>query len=665
MDRRKPQRRNPQSGARRSAASVRGSRGAHCEYTTSDHRGTAPKSLIDLLQSRINLLEKVLKLHSIDVDASITELKGGEEPLSEGESTTSASPSDFDHLCTESTEALYLDGSLGFECDGEARYFGPSSGRAELLQYLNIDIAPTPHEDTHWTVALGEHSQLGGMNDISWDLAEHLIDIYFQWEQPWHQVVDENLFRQSHKDKGRYFSPLLLNSILALGSRYSDRRDVRSDPDDPSTAGQLFLENAEVMLHFDLRSPTITTIQSLSVMALAYVAIGQDAAGWLRHGMAIRMAIDMGFNLDSTILVRSQQLSAEEAWLRSQIYWALYCTDKLWATYTGRVCTMLDCQSSIPLPSPQPFTEDNSTSGVLSSRYGGLLPTLHRAMSAHCQILENILVNFYGPKKRPPHTQMRTLFEKYLLDLRRWNYSLPVELKVERTGKPNTFPHAYTLNMCYHTSIILICKPFLPKHGAESTQAETVSHPGTESVTQKAISLCAEAAEKISSLSQQYRATFGSFRKSPVTATHCTLSAALVTIQADGPRNQKSGRSTLRHIESCLKTLEQLSYSWAPAERYWRSVQCMIADRQQSRAGHSKANSSIAPVLDPMPGSLEDPSHEEQGASQENPSSGWFSGVSPNGFETEELGLQNSDFLDAFMDQHDALGSSLLFPPEF
>lgn len=99
----------------------------------------------------------------------------------------------------------------------------------------------------------------------------HLIDLYFKWEQPWCQVVDESLFRQSKQTNGRYFSPLLLNCILAIASRYCDRPEVRSDPDDPNTAGRIFLDTAEVLLHFDLKWPSITTIQSLEIMAIHYV----------------------------------------------------------------------------------------------------------------------------------------------------------------------------------------------------------------------------------------------------------------------------------------------------------------------------------------------------------------------------------------------------------
>lgn len=103
------------------------------------------------------------------------------------------------------------------------------------------------------------------------ELQARLIDLYFEWEQPWFQVVNERLFRESLAYGGRYSSPLLLTCILALGSRYCDSLDVRSDPDDSNTAGKKLLDRAEKLLQNDLRWPKITTIQSLAIMGMVYL----------------------------------------------------------------------------------------------------------------------------------------------------------------------------------------------------------------------------------------------------------------------------------------------------------------------------------------------------------------------------------------------------------
>jgi hypothetical protein len=74
--------------------------------------------------------------------------------------------------------------------------------------------------------------------------------------------------------------------------------------------------------------------------------MGSDAAGWLHQGMANRLALDMGFNMDPSVLSGAVALPPIEIELRRQIYWALYCHDKLSASYTGRVCTVLVCHTA-------------------------------------------------------------------------------------------------------------------------------------------------------------------------------------------------------------------------------------------------------------------------------------------------------------------------------
>ena len=255
--------------------------------------------MIYLLKSRVELLEQILWLHSIDIESSIAELRSRRSISPDEQGLDIDAHSISTESSTQLEETLSLNGSLSFECDGETRYFGTSSGRVELLQYSNsesnieqriipmlsgiskvdqfefhpLDSLPSAVPlDPYMASSLSRGSRLIDIGeDISPELVDHLLELYFQWEQPWNQVVDETLFRQSQKDNGRFFSTLLLNCILAIGSRYSERIDLRTDPNDPNTAGQIFLENAEVMLHFDLRSPSIVTVQSLSVMAIAYV----------------------------------------------------------------------------------------------------------------------------------------------------------------------------------------------------------------------------------------------------------------------------------------------------------------------------------------------------------------------------------------------------------
>lgn len=106
---------------------------------------------------------------------------------------------------------------------------------------------------------------------ISTELEAHLLDLYFTWEQPWYQVVDESLFRESKANKGRHYDRLLMLCICGIASRYSDNVEVRADPNDPDSAGRFFLEAAESLLPSQLQRPGITTIQSLAILGTLYV----------------------------------------------------------------------------------------------------------------------------------------------------------------------------------------------------------------------------------------------------------------------------------------------------------------------------------------------------------------------------------------------------------
>jgi hypothetical protein len=260
-----------------------------------------------MLRNRIELLEKVLKSHGIDADASVAQLMAEHGSLNQPIDLSHAPGcSNVDDLCVTFDGALTLDESLNFDQDGEVRYFGPTSGRLLFRSSTNGEnsratctgcicsrCAGSPNEEYQTdtsctgcsnvagdpslsvtrvgTTQMDEHHDTLGDSSIPEELQAYLIDLYFEWEQPWLQVVNESLFRESLACGGRYCSPLLLNCILGMGSRYCDRLEVRSDPNDSNTAGKTFIAKAEKLMQNDLRWPKITTIQSLAIIGMVYI----------------------------------------------------------------------------------------------------------------------------------------------------------------------------------------------------------------------------------------------------------------------------------------------------------------------------------------------------------------------------------------------------------
>lgn len=129
---------NVQCNGSRPACSRCLGRNIDCAYSAGDdNRGTAPKSYVRLLQTRIDVLEQVLQLHSINTEDSVARLMAiGAAPKTDTLACSGASAFVVNQLHSDSGGAPRLDRSLNLDCDGEPQYFGPASGRLEF-QSLN------------------------------------------------------------------------------------------------------------------------------------------------------------------------------------------------------------------------------------------------------------------------------------------------------------------------------------------------------------------------------------------------------------------------------------------------------------------------------------------------------------------------------------------------
>ncbi|KAL4814303.1 fungal-specific transcription factor domain-containing protein [Aspergillus spinulosporus] len=537
-----------------------------CQYSTAeDGRRPASKAYVLSLRQRIDSLERLLERHGID-------------PRKDNEGGQT-----IDEL-TESFEGrLAFEESLNFDKDGELRYFGPTSGR---LQFQSSS-ASRAEETVPSTVYCDRADAVTAEIGLSEHIQDYLIDLYFTWEHPWFAVIDERLFREGMSSGGRYWSPLLHVSILALGSRFTDRVDVRSDPSDPNTAGKLFLEHAKNYLGKEMETPSLTTIQALVILGMFYIATGADAAGWLHHGMANRLCLDMGLNLDPAGFQEMNILSHREIQLRRQIYWSLYFHDKLSSNYTGRICSMLNSQGAVKVPEDDEVTTTDRPAQKPFKQ-------LQRAIIGISQIQERIILSLWAPKPLLKEHQRPSFLHSCLLDLRSWFYDLPTELRINRST-PNTYPQAYTLHMVYHTTRILLAKPFITRKHPE-TDREAVS---------TALTASRESARAICLTAQKYRHVFGGFQKSPITATHCTLSAALVLL-AEAEAEAKTSLvspaivSLKNKLNLCLAVLDELSKSWTPAKYIARNLRklCLAATSDEIFSTATQLNPADKSDLD-------------------------------------------------------------------
>lgn len=235
------------------------------------------KRYVESLEARVKFLEAELAHAGQPVETSFKTEDGTLDALDDH---AADDPEERDPLA----EVTGLIGRLNVGDDGELHYFGSQSS-LHLLRTQLGDSTPKLSlymRDQGMTVM----KQLGMGREIPLELQEHLLDLYWKWQNPWYYVVHKESFLRDFRQRGhgRYCSALLLSAIFSLASRYSDRPELRSDPDDPNTAGQCFVEQCKILFLYEMEAATITTVQAACLMALRTMSDNKDALGWLYCG---------------------------------------------------------------------------------------------------------------------------------------------------------------------------------------------------------------------------------------------------------------------------------------------------------------------------------------------------------------------------------------------
>ena len=234
----------------------------------------------------------------------------------------------------------------------KARTESVSSNRSTVLSTLDIDLDGAVFSTGHHPHDI-DPMATQGLPDVGTEasqaLEEHLLALYWTWQHPFFTLFARSIFlrdREAARASGssgsigtrsKHFSPLLLNAILAHAAHLSSRPEVRTDPNDPATAGNRYFRTARRLLEAECENPSMTTVQALALMGSREAGCGRDVGlGWLYSGMSFRMALDLGLHLRCDDLIRKGWISQEEADARVTTFWGCYLFDKGWSAYLGR-----------------------------------------------------------------------------------------------------------------------------------------------------------------------------------------------------------------------------------------------------------------------------------------------------------------------------------------
>ncbi|KAJ6135693.1 Transcription factor [Penicillium capsulatum] len=159
-------------------------------------------------------------------------------------------------------------------------------------------------------------------------LVSHLVSLYFTWDHPCAQFVDQAVFLR-HMAQGDLHSevctPLLVNSLLAMASVYSDSPDVYLNPSNAFSRGQAFLNEAERLWRSQEEHPSLSNIQALLLMCSALSCQGKRELGWMRLNQALVFARGMGLFMGPEAEHHSQSnMTPEVERIRTLTSWGLF-----------------------------------------------------------------------------------------------------------------------------------------------------------------------------------------------------------------------------------------------------------------------------------------------------------------------------------------------------
>ncbi|KAI9305582.1 fungal-specific transcription factor domain-containing protein [Cunninghamella echinulata] len=359
---------------------------------------------------------------------------------------------------------------------GHVRYLGRSSG-FYLLQGSRTYHDGAFHLSGYGHKTASTSSKPDHLDPLALppsDLSEHLIDLYFKHFYPLLPLFYKRQLIPLGEPK-ETISPLLLNAIYAVASRFSTDVRVRSDPKSQDTAGDVFFERAKCLLDDYYDVPRISTVQALLLLSSHQQGAMKSARAWLYCGLAFRMALDLGLHRNS----EHWNITPEERERRKRVFWCCFIVDRLTTAIYGRALCFEERDCDVPFPT---VDDDEPIYKTMDRPPPRILDTFVSCIKL-CDILGHVLKNIYYAKAHHHSSShhidhvLKTLHQQ----LTSWLSHLPPSLQynLANTEVGETVPDpplaVGQLHMIYYTTMILLHRSFIP--GPSQTIESQLSLP--------------------------------------------------------------------------------------------------------------------------------------------------------------------------------------------
>ncbi|KAJ6023459.1 uncharacterized protein N7446_013821 [Penicillium canescens] len=471
------------------------------------------------------------------------------------------STSDIEGLVDEISDRV---GTLKIGPGGKTRFYGPTSTFCLTeMPFLDNYEANQPKPIYH-----SESEE-----DIPTALEDHLLNLYFSWQDPSFHIVDRDIYEEAKEKWGNleetpYYSEALRNAMCALGSAFESRYHPTFITF-PKTLVEFFGDRAKSILETELDSPCVATIQAMVILSSHEIGNGNNARGWLYSGSALRLAFDLALHLDMSSYVSAGIISTRDAELRRTVFWTAYIVDQFVIAFPP-TCTlsrpfrtsMEDVTIGKPRQCTGPRGQCRWTPYEPSSvsHDSGLLDSKDAISQQLVSLCELMAPCGYGTSSISKEI-LQELNAKIVAELRKWKATLPLNLQINLDDYTSPYlPHVLLLHMQYHQNIIYAHRPWISK---SHLQPQPPRGPGYTHARE----MCIQSAIAISKILNMYDSRY-TLRRINVQAVSITSSAVLFLLFAAVSNYPSYSRGNISlYLTTCFRALDEFTLSWKSAQR--------------------------------------------------------------------------------------------------
>ncbi|KAI8077365.1 fungal-specific transcription factor domain-containing protein [Gilbertella persicaria] len=452
-----------------------------CTFNDTTKKRGPPKGYIESLENRLRKMETLLeKINSNGDSNSNQDTHSSEETHKEA---TVALPNSVEH----SKVVRYLGSSSGYylmkniltteneeivEIKQDSRRPSLRDEFAGTTRLRNINV----NDDDIMVVrdkTLAEHvdqlktERLDFKDDIGpKSLIDKLVARFFQIGHTSIPVVEKEPFLDAYEGRTQPPPPPLLTyAICIYACVITPKNDSLFEEADVNRQEfvDTLLEHASNLIRKEYLSPRFTIIQALVLLAENPSCDNALYRNWLRVGMAVRMAQDLGLHRTLDKLPLTEEMFEAN----KRLWYCVYITDRWCCAVMGRPLAIADADCDIDLPHPKGGTQGNKDYSLFVN------------FAKLSGILGEVLRRIFSPRAKAQGYKTITAYhtvQSIHRMLNDWLQQLPDHQRItpeeaisfcKNQIMSNKIREAGPLMVCYHNVNILLYRTFLVSDRSE------------------------------------------------------------------------------------------------------------------------------------------------------------------------------------------------------